>query len=150
MSSEKSTYGRFRSNLLSRVNRIDRVENLIVPGMPDVNCCFGNGHPFADGGTEFWIEIKTPREPVRATTPLFGSNHPIGRDQINWHRYHAQCGGRSFFLIDTNKRLLLMSGARAEEINGMTVGELVAASLFCEPKPMRAEKWMRLKRTLMA
>ena len=138
MPSEKSTYSRFRANLAGTFHRISRVENPIAPGMPDVNCCF------IDVG-EFWIEVKTPKEPKRNETRLFGSNHEVGVHQINWHRYQHQCGGRSFFLIDTDKRLMLIPGALAERINGMTVLQLERVALFCATKPMGKGKWNDLK-----
>jgi len=138
MPSEKTAHDRFRNNLAGRFNRINRVENPITPGMPDTNCCF-------QGIGEFWVEIKAPTEPKRPATPLFGSNHDVSRQQINWHLHQWQCGGRSYFLIDTDQRVLVVSGCVAERINFMTVAELAEVSLFCEPKPMRKEKWTTLK-----
>lgn len=138
MPSEKSAHDRFRQNLAGRFNRINRVENPISPGMPDTNCCFlGIG--------EFWVEIKAPTEPKRPTTPLFGSNHRITQTQMNWHRFQAQCGGKSYFFIDTDQRVLIVSGKLAERINEMTVEELTAAALFVSSKPMAKQQWTILK-----
>lgn len=141
MSSEKAAHGRFRAKLNSRFNRINRVENLIVPGMPDVNCCF-------KGVGEFWIEIKTPTEPVRESTPLMGSNHKLEQVQINWHLQQHQCGGKSYVLVDTDKSLILFPGHMVEDFNKLTVKQMIAESYFYAPKPMDKRKWNKLKSVL--
>lgn len=140
MAKESSTYTRFRQNLASQFDRINRVENPACPGMPDVNCCFLNIG-------EFWVEIKSPKEPARSLTPLFGSNHQALPQQINWHMHQHQCGGRSFFLIDTDKRLMLLRGNCAETINKMTLNDVIHHALFCEIKPMRRELWTQLRKS---
>ena len=74
--SESSDYKTFKANVPEPGDRLDRIENAVVTGMPDINMCIG--------GTEVWIEQKSPKEPVRSTTPLFGSNHKISQEQANW------------------------------------------------------------------
>jgi len=126
---------------MQKNDRINRVEYPITPGMPDVNCClFGIG--------EFWIETKTPIEPKRASTPLFGSNHRVTIDQINWHRAQYQAGGASYILIDTDKRLLIVAGRLIEQINNMTIAELCVQSEFVRLKPMRKNEWKKLRQCL--
>lgn len=142
MVSESSLYARFRAQFAGRFNRIERVENPIAPGMPDVNCCLL-------GVGEFWLEVKAPTEPKRPSTPLFGSNHRVSQSQISWHRHQHQAGGKSYFIIDTDVRLILVCGSLAEEINEMTVDELVKCSLFCAMKPMRKELWTQFKDALL-
>lgn len=54
---------------------LQRVENTLVAGMPDVYCAW-------DGGAA-WIELKTPKAPARVETKLLGES--LSQDQVNWH-----------------------------------------------------------------
>lgn len=95
-------------------DRLDRVENVLGAGMPDVNGCFE--------GREFWIETKQPREPVRASTPLFGSNHDLSQDQLNWFLAQCNAGGNGIIYIQTDKLHRMFIGAEfADLVNGSTL-----------------------------
>lgn len=117
--------------------RVNRVENVLLPGMPDINYC--------SGGREGWIETKAPKEPKRDDTPLFGSNHKISQDQMNWHLDQTQNGGRSFIYIQTDKRRMLISGRLADKINTATIAWLLGASLWSAPRPTKEIDWNRLR-----
>jgi len=136
---EQNDYARLRKRLPELRDRLDRVENPIAPGMPDINFC-ADGH-------EMWIEQKSPIEPVRPTTPLFGSNHRVSQNQMNWHLRQYQAGGISWLLITTDKRWILISGSRIEQdINKLTVNELIEQSVWATEKPIRDPKqwdWLR-------
>lgn len=97
-------------------DRLDRVENIVVDGMPDVNGCFS--------GREFWIETKCPTEPKRDGTPLFGSNHDLSLGQRNWALRQMNAGGNVFFYIVTDKWRFLVHGRYADRLNSMTVREI--------------------------
>ena len=120
--SEKTKYNIFRKNVLNvkQCDRIDRIENVVLAGMPDVNYCFE--------GVEGWIEMKAPTEPKRASTPLFGSNHKLSQEQKNWFKRQDNAQGRGYILIATDKRWILMMGSKADYINEMPVNELVKES----------------------
>ena len=122
--SEVKDYKKFREKVIQLPwDRCDRIENVMVLGMPDVNCCIH--------GNEFWIEIKSPKEPKRKTTKLFGSNHKLSQDQQNWFLRQANANGLGFVLICTNKRWMLIDGCKhADKINDLTVDELIAISLY--------------------
>ena len=99
-------------------SRVDRIENLMVLGMPDVNIKLVNC-------PEFWVEIKAPNEPVRTTTPLIGGrNHGVSQDQKNWFLRQHKARGHAFFLLCTNKRTLLVPGLYADELNSMTLAQV--------------------------
>lgn len=134
---EKSTYQIFRSRALTPRDRIDRIENCLVTGMPDTNLCVD--------GLESWVEIKSPTEPKRPTTPLFGSNHKLSQDQMNWFLRQRNAGGRGWVLIETNWRWMLISGNYADEINELTVVQLEKISEWSASKPLRKEHWERLR-----
>lgn len=123
MSGETAAYQWLRSNLFKHPHRVDRVENLVVVGMPDVNVKMV-------GREEFWLEVKAPVEPKRQSTALFGSNHRVSQDQMNWFLRQRRAGGKAFFWIATDKRRMLLSGAYADRLNQMTMAEVTEAALW--------------------
>lgn len=139
--SESNAYKNFRDNVLLPGDRIDRVENAIVSGMPDINFCIS--------GTEGWIELKSPIEPKRSSTKLFGSNHKISQDQKNWFKRQLKAGGIAWLLISTDKRWMLISGRYIDEINDLTVEQLQQISKWHTTKPIRGrEEWKNLQTIL--
>lgn len=131
--SEASVYSKMRSRILGPIDRIERVENGLLVGMPDVNYCIE--------GQEGWIEIKAPVEPTRKATPLFGSNHQVSIEQINWMHVQHMAGGVSWLLISTQARMLLIHGGRVaaleRRINTLCVAELEKISHWQAPVPTR-------------
>jgi len=141
--SESSDYRSFRKNIIGLYDRIDRIENVMVIGMPDINLCIN--------GQESWIEQKSPKEPKRKSTILFGSNHKISVDQRNWMKRQISAGGLAYFLIVTDLRWILIHGKHADDINTMTVNQAVAAALWHFEKPIRGtEPWEQLRAILQS
>lgn len=134
---ENIDYQTFKKNVPVFGDRLNRVENFLVPGMPDINFC--------SGGVECWIEQKSPKEPVRPSTPLFGSNPRVTQDQMNWFLAQRKAGGRCYFLVTTNRRWMLLPGDIADDINMMTVADLMEHAIWAATKPVRAECWMKLR-----
>lgn len=140
---ESSDYQTFKRNILQPRDRLDRVENVILTGVPDINFC--------SEGSECWIEQKSPKEPKRKSTLLFGSNHKISKDQKNWFKRQMDAGGKAYFLIVTDLRWLLIDGAHADFINNLTVDQLVAIAAWHAPKPIRDKtKWNQLRAILQS
>lgn len=138
---ESTDYKTLKKNLPQGTDRLDRVENVVLTGMPDINFC--------SGGVECWIEMKSPKEPKRSTTRLFGSNHRLSQDQMNWFKRQHAAGGKGFILIATDKRWILLGGGLADFINDMTVDELVDNASWSTMKPVRnKEQWTSLRNTL--
>lgn len=138
---ESTDYKTLKKNLPQGNDRLDRVENVVLTGMPDINFC--------SGGVECWIEMKSPKEPKRSTTRLFGSNHRLSQDQMNWFKRQSSAGGKGFVLIATDKRWILLGGGLADHINNMTVDELVDNACWSTTKPVRnKEQWTSLRETL--
>lgn len=138
--SEKNVYGTFKAGIAGKATRIDRIENLRVDGMPDVNVCIS--------GRESWVEIKSPREPVRPATPLFGSNHKLSIDQKNWFKNQIQSKGNCYVLIRTDRRCLLLHGKYADDINDMPVDLLEELADWKASVPTRKENWKELRDVL--
>ncbi|HET8687919.1 MAG TPA: hypothetical protein VFM18_14855 [Methanosarcina sp.] len=140
--SENKDYKKLKANALDPLDRIDRIENVILTGMPDVNYCIE--------GAEGWIELKSPTEPKRQSTKLFGSNHKLSQEQKNWFLRQRNSGGRGFVLICSDKRWLLIDGCHADSINEMTVEELVGVAIWIAPAPVKGkETWKLLRQHLM-
>lgn len=139
--SESIDYKAFKRNWPEPRDRIDRIENVVVVGMPDVNSCIG--------GKECWLEFKSPTEPKRATTKLFGSNHKVSQEQMNWFKRQSNAGGEAYFMIVTDKRWLLIHGEWADQINEFTVGELILKSKWHFKKPARGKEQWELLRTIL-
>ncbi len=118
--SEKNANSHLRGDI-QLGDRLDRVENVVGTGMPDVNGCFE--------GYEFWIETKQPDEPKREGTALFASNHPVSQDQKNWMLKQINAGGNAFFYIVTDNWRLLVHGMHADKLNEMTVGQIGRISI---------------------
>ena len=137
---EKSAYAALRRHLPKNA-RLDRIENLMMSGMPDCNLCLE--------GNEWWIEIKAPaKTPKRATTPLFGSNHRIMQSQILWHTRQIRAGGNSGFLICTDNHYAFIHGKYATELNQMPLLRILALSLWYSKR--RPATWNTLYQALIA
>ncbi len=125
---------------------LQRVENGMGAGMPDVLL-------IRDGGV-LWVETKRrPDLPVRHSTPLLGERYGLNVDQRNWHHKWAAHGGDSQILISAGARLqevFLVSGAFADEVNGLTL--LTLRSLASLPSPSRGvhRGWEAIKSRLLA
>lgn len=137
---ESVAYKLLKKHMPQPKDRLDRVENVCVDGMPDVN--------FTAQGVESWIEMKSPVEPKRPTTPLFGSNHKVSQSQMNWMLRQRQAGGRCWILICSDKRWILINGHMADDVNKMTVDELIEQAAWYCVKPIPNEMWIELRRTL--
>ena len=138
---ESTDYKTFKANVPQAGDRLDRIENVVVTGMPDINMCIG--------GVEVWIEQKSPKEPKRSTTPLFGSNHRVSQEQANWMLRQRKAGGKCYFLISTDKRWMLVGGFLADQLNELTVDELLEQCVWSTTKPVRdKEQWKYLREAL--
>jgi hypothetical protein len=139
---EKKDYQILRRNMTKPMDRIDRIENIVGVGNPDINFCAE--------GVECWIELKSPKEPKRATTPLFGSNHRLSQDQKNWLLRQRNSSGKGWILIASDVRWLLIDGKYGDELNGMTVVELIRVSTW---QMLRGDKdktkWTKLREILI-
>lgn len=90
--------------------RMDRVENGVCDGMPDVSLCAG--------GVDTWVELKyVAKWPSRANTRVLG-DRGLRTEQINWHLRHARAGGSSWVLVGVGKEMYLARGSEAMEVNG--------------------------------
>jgi len=139
--SEKDAYKFLRDKVFLPRDRLDRVENIVGDGMPDTNYCIA--------GVEGWIELKSPTEPKRASTPLFGSNHKLLQTQKNWILEQLKAKGIVYLFIATNKRKMLVEGRWAEQINDMTVQQIIDIAKWHRERP-RKDCCVKLRDCLIA
>lgn len=105
---EQRLYATMRANAWNST-RIERVENGVGTGMPDVH--------LIRGGVTRWVELKVVRRPALATTALFNSG-AVRDDQVAWHVAYHRCGGISFVLArDDRRQLYLFPGADAPQLH---------------------------------
>jgi len=115
--------------------RLNRVENNVGFGIPDVNGCFL--------GNEFWIEIKIGTIRRDPEQPIFDKKYGMTVEQINWHIEQNQAGGRSFILLRIGENLFLVEGHKASRVNQWTLDALVEESLIWSALPVEAGFWPR-------
>ena len=95
---------------------MERVENLVSDGMPDV---------YAEGP---WVELKAAKLPKRATTKL-QMGEGVRTSQVNWHLKAQTRGLVSFILIRIEERKdepSLIKGQLAEGVNRWCADECYA------------------------
>ena len=115
---EQRLWDRFRSSLGSKI-RLERVENMVTVGMPDVISLVES--------SVCWVELKAVVDyPARATTPVLGDKKGLSREQRNWHHDWWRWGGVSFVLIGVGSHdLYLIRGKFADQINKMNQQSLI-------------------------
>lgn len=125
--SETSAHKWLKKSVFHSSDRFSRIENIVGDGTPDVNCCIQ--------GNEFWLETKSPREPKKPGTPLFGSNHKFSQEQKNWFLAQRNAKGKGGLFIYTDKNIFLVKQEFVDCINEMTVDEIRSAALWFSTKP---------------
>lgn len=143
MKPEARLWQSMKSKMVLPADRFDRIENSMGSGYPDVNATIA--------AEDVWIELKAPREPKRASTPVMTSNgnHPLLDSQINWFIRQRQAGGIAFILVRTDKRICLLDGTKYMKVfNGWTTAEMIAVSLFTCAVPTKIEDWRMLRNVI--
>lgn len=140
--SEKTDFNLLRKHMARHGDRLERVENVVGVGTPDVNYCID--------GVEGWIELKSPKEPLRAYSKLFADNHKLNQSQRNWFLRQRNAGGRGYILICTDKRWMLIDGKHADCINKLTAAQLLQIACWRGHKPIDKSIWRDLWKMLSA
>lgn len=101
-----------------RCLKMERMENAVGSGMPDVFCRFKVG--------QTWVELKAPIRPKRASTPLMGDKEGLRQSQKNWLMEHHQLGLDAWILIrDDKSAVFLVHCSCADEVNDWTANDLI-------------------------
>jgi hypothetical protein len=113
MGREASLWDLFRANIGPFAD-LERVENRVNEGTPDVNYCI-NG-----GGGEGWIELKDIENwPARDATPVRIEH--VTQVQREWWTRRTLAGGNVFVLLRVHavRQYLLYSGPGAAAVLGI-------------------------------
>lgn len=111
---EQRLWDRMRARLKGRGIRLERVENLVAVGRPDVDClALGIFTP---------VELKAVDGfPVRPTTAVLTEKKGLNRDQRNWHLEWQRYGGRSLILVGVGSSdVYAFRGSLADRVNEFT------------------------------
>lgn len=110
---EQRLWDRMRNNL-SHACWLNRIENLVGAGDPDVNVVVrGNGRIIP-------VELKQiDTFPKRKATPVLGRDG-LNQNQLNWHLEFRRVGGRAFILVGVGPVNIYFVDAKFhDEINAM-------------------------------
>ena len=118
---EQRLWDRFRKNCGNDL-RLERIENLVGEGIPDVLAC--------SGGVVTFVELKCrPQAPSRITSKALGRKYGPRRSQVAWHEDWARSGGRSVFLVEVQGEVFLHDGMCAPHLHEYTMVDIVNNSL---------------------
>ena len=123
---EAGLYQRLRRKILATFPsaRIDRVENGLVDGMPDVNMCIK--------GKDVWLELKYIEGwPARDTTQVLG-RRGLRPEQINWHIKQGLAGGTSFIVVGIGRETFVTDNEQVRDINTWTRPDWLAQAVTLE------------------
>lgn len=99
---------------------LERVENAVNSGTPDVAGCLAGRH--------FWVELKTCDMPARPDTPVRAG---VRVEQRDWHLSAYAAGSlMTYFLIQIgNERYLLIGNLAADLYSGTNIQRIRKCSL---------------------
>lgn len=116
---------------------IERIENMVGNGMPDVTFCILPG-------IEGFIELKwAPRWP-KDPTVILKLKHFTPQQRI-WLRQRTRAGGRCYVLLQVGDDRILLTGEWAQRHLGLdaTKADITANALFGSRLPLTS--WIRRK-----
>lgn len=111
---EQRLWDRMRKALGGKL-RLERVENLVSVGDPDVTST-------APGNWVTRVELKWAPLPKRRSTAVLGRDG-LSLAQRNWHLEHKRFG-ISYVLVGVESAIFTIDGALHDEINSFTIDEL--------------------------
>lgn len=138
---EAKFWDRIVSALWHPKRLLHRVENGVLDGMPDSYTAMDS--------VANWLELKSPSEPKRGATPLFGSNHKLSQTQKNWLLTNRQAGARGWVAIETENWVILVGARHADAVNVCTVDRLIELADFSARRPLKPDDWTRFRLTLI-
>lgn len=115
--SESNLWVRFRDRT-KEVLRLQRLENAVGAGVPDVF------YAFRDGAGSGFVELKHAKDyPKRQTTQVFGRGG-LRAEQIQWCYSFATSGVVVWILAQVGDDVFLVHGSKAREFNSFTEEDL--------------------------
>lgn len=137
--SESDTWKKLRP-LLKGLDPV-RVENLVCPGTPDVECLAG------------WVELKyLPAWPKRPDS-IVQLKH-FTTVQRAWIIRRVLSGGRCFVVLRVDNEWLLFEGMQAAKFLGVVSRQILYDVSLChwaqKPDKTELQKWIRISRTSLS
>ena len=122
---------------------MDRVENMTMKGMPDVE-----GHLV--GQRQFWMELKSSERPARSNTPIRFKVRDR-EAQVVWLEKRRAVGGLAWLLLQVGsgaqRRLYLVPGEHATEVySGVNERRLKELDKLLQLKPRPSDIVRRASR----
>ena len=106
---------------------LNRIENSVSQGMPDVEGCLRR--------VQFWIELKCEKRPANWGTKVRPKFRPA---QPPWLRRRIEAGGRAFVLLQVgagrDARRYLVRGDLADEMAAGVTEDWLESVSFVNPK----------------
>ena len=132
---EQKLWDRMRKATDKAKIRLERIENAVSDGIPDVLA-------IARGGVVTFVELKQIEAfPMRATTRLLPSGKGLRLSQRNWHLEWNRHEGRSLIVVGVGlQTIYCVPGVFADEINSMTEARMRTFSV--------ANGWQEVERYL--
>ena len=113
---EQKLWDRMRHCLKDKVY-LERVENVISPGRPDVDAMWE--------GITLPLELKALEQyPVRTSTQVLG-REGLNQNQMNWWLNWRRWGGSGFIVVGVEMDVFAVPGILADEINGFIHDQLL-------------------------
>ena len=113
---EQRLWDRMRARLKGRGVRLERIENVVGTGRPDIDAL--------SAGIFTPVELKAIEGwPVRDTTAVLGRKG-LSIDQRNWHMDWARYGGRSLVVVGVGQEVFAFIGTFHDQINSMTRAQM--------------------------
>jgi len=115
---EQQLWDRMRKALKTHGMRLERIENVVAEGIPDVLSLAA--------GLVTFVELKQVlNPPKRPTTRLIPSGKGLRRSQLNWHLEWTRHRGRSLVIVGVDsKTIYAFPGSDADHINAMTEAQM--------------------------
>lgn len=137
MAAESNLWVTTRSRLIKAGFFVQRIEDSISGGVPDVWVGHGPAH-YA------WLENKAQREwPARATSKVFGKDG-LRPGQVVWLMNAARCGVRAYIWAGVGqhkrRKTFLVPASLAEQFNDMTQEDLLPFECSVDELPNKLKE----------
>lgn len=120
---EQQLWDRMRRATSKVTIRLERIENVVSEGIPDVLS-------LAAGVVTFCELKQVAAPPKRPTTRLIPSGKGLRQSQLNWHLEWHRHGGRSLIIVGLGvNKIYCFPGSAADLVNGMTQSQMEFCSV---------------------
>lgn len=105
---------------------LERIENLVTVGMPDVMVTVN--------GRVGFVELKSVEKfPAKFSTKVLGDQKGLSIAQRNWHKSFRRAGGWSFVLVGVGSfDIFIFDSAFVDEVNNFTKSDFTTNSIGWE------------------